>query len=136
MTEGAPAIAEDVRVAFEAFPPELQAGFATLRDRILDVAARDMRIGSLEERLKWGEPAYRPRNGGGSTVRLAVPRAALEHCGVFFICSTGLVDEFRLRFPELSCLGNRAVLVDPGSPVPEALDVCLHRALSYHLPEP
>ncbi len=125
---------DDVRAAFEAMPAPLRARFAELRNRIYRVSEENVRIGPLEETLKWGEPAYRPCSGAGSTVRLAVPRDAPDHCGVFFICSTGLVDSFRAEFPELSCLGNRAILVDPRAPVPEVLDTCLFRAMSYHLP--
>ena len=124
----------DVRAAFDAIPEPLRLRFAELRARIYLVADEDARIGPLEESLKWGEPAYRPRSGAGSTIRLAVPRTAPDHCGVFFICSTGLVDDFRASFPELSCLGNRAVLVASDGSVPDVLDICLHRALSYHLP--
>lgn len=133
-TGNAAAIPEDVRAAFVTMPAPLRPRFAELRARINHVAEEDARIVPLEESLKWGEPAYRPRSGSGSTVRLGVPRDAPDRCGVFFICSTGLVDTFRADFPELSCLGNRTILVDPVAPVPDVLDICLHRALSYHLP--
>ena len=122
-----------VRAAFEAMPAGLRACFQALRQQALLVASQDGRIGPLDESLKWGEPAYRPRNGAGSTVRLAVAKGHDDRCGVFFICNTGLVDGFRAEFPELDCVGNRAILVDPTTKLPNALHICLHRAFSYHL---
>ena len=127
------AIAEPVRAAFAAMPAGLRARFQTLRDLIFVVAQADARIGPLQESLKWGEPAYRPLSGVGSTVRLAVPRDRPNLCGVFFICSTGLVDGFRATFPEMTYAGNRAILIDPAADIPDGLAACLHRALSYHL---
>ena len=123
-----------VRAAYKAMPARLRPCFDALRRLIFAVAADDLRVGDIEESLKWGEPAYRPRNGAGSSVRLAVPKGHEHRCGVFFICNTGLVDSFRAEFPALDCLGNRAVLVDPEKQLPDALGLCLHRALSYHLP--
>ena len=127
------AMPQAVRAAFDAMPAALRPCFADLRARILRVAAETARIGPIKESLKWGEPAYRPLSGAGSTVRLALPKVAPDRCGVYFVCSTGLVDEFRARFPDLVCEGNSIVLIDPDAPVPDALDICLHRALSYHL---
>ena len=124
---------EAVREAFDQMPQHMHGRFRELRALIFEVAKADDRIGPLEESLKWGEPAYRPTNGVGSTVRLAVPSKAPDQCGVFFICSTNLVDAFRSDFPELMCQGNRAILVLPNAPIPDALRICLHRALTHHL---
>ncbi|MGX9355676.1 DUF1801 domain-containing protein [Roseobacteraceae bacterium S113] len=127
---------KEVRAAFDALPGALRPCFDRLRTAILAAAAHDPRIGPLEESLKWGQPAYRPQRARtGSTLRLGVARDAPDHCAVFFICNTNLVDRFRARFPELTCMGNRAVLLAPDTPLPEALAHCLHAALSYHLPD-
>lgn len=114
-------------------PAVLRPQFDALRRLVLTVAAGDARIGPLEETLKWGEPAYRPKNGAGSTVRLAMAKNHPDCCGVYFICSTGLVDSFRADFPELVCVPNRAILVDPARDLPASLAICLHRAFTYHL---
>jgi len=51
---------EDPNVAhvFAAFLSEARVGQQYLRKLIFDVAARTEGVGSLEETLKWGQPAY------------------------------------------------------------------------------
>jgi hypothetical protein len=53
---------------------------------------------------------------------------------VLFNCRTTLVDDFRSQFPRVFAYEkNRAILLDPSKPLPEApLSTCLGMALTYH----
>ena len=84
-------------------------------------------VGPLTETLKWGEPAYlTAASKAGSTIRLG---RVEDRPAVFFNCNTTLVAGFRETFGgALDTRGNRAVLLAP----PDALALCLARALTYH----
>ena len=105
-----------------------------LRQLILDVAAGNDRIGSLEESLKWGQPSFTPtRKGVGSSVRIQPNRDGAF--ALMFICHTGLVDRFREIYPdELSYEGNRAIVVRNETDLDDpALAHCIAMALTYKL---
>jgi Domain of unknown function (DU1801) len=106
-----------------------------VRDLIFETAASIEDVGPLTETLKWGEPAYLTEaTGSGSTIRLGRLRSAQRQCAVLFNCRTTLVDDFRDQFPDAFAYEkNRAILLDPGKPLPEApLSACLVMALTYH----
>lgn len=127
---------QDVRAAFDAFPPEVVDRLAAIRTMIFDLAASDPRIGTITEMLKWGEPAYlTAATGSGSTIRLGWPRRTPGHAAVYFICRTTLVDEFRAKFGGLYRYdGRRAVLIPaPGAVAAAPLEMMLLSALTYHL---
>jgi hypothetical protein len=125
----------DVAAVFSAFPEPLRARLFQVRDLIFETAASIEDVGPLTETLKWGEPAYLTEaTGSGSTIRLGRLRSAQRQCAVLFNCRTTLVDDFRDQFPDAFAYEkNRAILLDPGKPLPEApLSACLVMALTYH----
>lgn len=121
---------EPVAAAFAAFPEAARERLLAVRDTILRLA-EETATGPLTETLKWGQPAYLTEaTEAGSTIRLGMQD---DRPAVFFICNTSLVDGFRSDFPDaLDYVGNRAVLLDADSDM-DALEVCLSRALRYHL---
>jgi len=130
------AMPPDVRAAFEAFSSPVRHRLAEVRGMIFDLAAADDRIGVITETLKWGEPAYlTAATGSGSTVRLGQPRGRADRAGLYFICHTPLVDEFRALFGDLfDYEGNRAVLLPLAGEVDRLpLEFMLSAALTYHL---
>ena len=89
-------------------------------------------VSGLEECLKWGQPSFVPRpKGVGSTVRID---ARGDGVSVYFICTTGLVEQFRELYPEtFDFVGNREIHFSPEDDVPEAeLGHCVALALTYH----
>lgn len=127
---------QDVRAAFDAFPPEVRHRLAEVRLMILRLAAGDWRIGAITETLKWGEPAYlTAATGSGSTIRLGWPRRMPDHAAIYFICRTTLVEEFRERFGDpFRHEGGRAILIPAAGEVATApIEMMLSSALTYHL---
>ncbi len=125
---------EDVKAAFERFPPRARAALLDLRAEIFDCAQRLPQVGALTETLKWGQPAYLTEaSGSGTTLRLGVPKtggfAILVHC------QTDLVPQFRAVFGDAFTYdGTRAVVFGEGdAPDLEKLRFLIGRALTYHL---
>ncbi len=119
---------EDANVArvFEAFAPNVRVGLLALRARILAVAAEEGI--PVEEALRWGQPAYLAAKG--STIRLGVPKTG--GYAIYTHCQTTLISDFRALCPELRFEGNRAVHFAAGEVAPEAIDMLIRTALTYH----
>ncbi len=126
----------EVGAVFDRFAPDLRAALLSVRRLILRIAAEDPRIGPLDESLKWGQPAYRPRRARtGTTVRLGALRDEPDHYGVFFHCQSGLIARFRdLYADRLGFQADRAIVLSIiGERDDAALGHCLTLALTHHL---
>jgi hypothetical protein len=56
---------------FAAYPPEVRWKLGALRELIFATAAATEGVGTLEETLRWGEPAYvTSQTKSGSTIRI------------------------------------------------------------------
>ena len=123
-----------VAAVFDAMPRPARMRLLRLRRIIFD-AARASDVGEIEESLKWGQPAYRPKAPRvGTTIRLGWSESDPGQVTLYVHCQTRLLDMFRERFPtEFRYDGNRAVHLPVTGPLPEA---AVHRiaamALCYH----
>lgn len=119
---------EDVNVAavFSAFPVELRAGLLGLRARIMAVASEEGI--AVEEALRWGQPAYLAPKG--STIRLGVPKSG--GFALYTHCQTSLMADFKAICPALNYEGHRAVHFTAVESPPEAIDMLIRAALTYH----
>jgi len=120
---------------FETYPLEIRKKLMALRKLILKTAASTEGVGTLEETLKWGEPAYvTAESGSGSTVRIDWKKAKPTQYAIYFNCNTDLVETFRTLFPtEFRFEGNRALVFEQSETVStEALAFCVAAALTYH----
>jgi len=107
-----------------------------LRTIILDVAAQTNGVGEVEECLKWGQPSFvtkRPKSG--STVRIDAIKDEPNHVAMYFICTTTLMDDFRVMYPDtFDYRGNRALVFDVNEAFPDnELRHCIAMALTYNL---
>jgi len=128
MRDALPAMPAAVAAVFAAYPAGIKAKLLSLRRVILSVAAK-MDV-ELEETLRWSQPAYISK--GGSTIRIDRMKSDSARVAMFFICHTDLIATFRELYPELSCEGNRAILLDVRGRLPEdALRHCVSLALTY-----
>ena len=126
---------EEVLQAFLAFPPQVQQKLMALRELIFTTAAVTAGVGTLEETLKWGEPAYlTTQSKSGSTIRIGWKKAQPGQYAMYFICHTNLVARFRMMFPtQLQFEGDRAIIFAENEPVPTAaVATCIAAALTYH----
>ena len=126
----APPISKPVQAGFDAMPGAERSLLFSVRDRIF-VLADQTGAAPLSETLKWGQPAYlTEETRTGSTIRMGLSG---ERAAIFFNCNTSLVDGFSSDFPDaFDYVGNRALLVETASDQ-AVLDICLTRALTYHL---
>lgn len=118
---------EKVAAVFAGFPADVRAGVLALRRRIFAVAAREGIV--LEEALRWGQPAYLTPKG--TTIRLGQPKTG--GFALYTHCQTTVMADFRAICPDLAFEGNRAVHFGPEAAPPDALDILITRALTYHL---
>lgn len=114
------------------YPAAIQQKLFYLRKLILDTASETEGVSRLEETLKWGEPSYVAK--GGSTIRIDWKKATPGQYAMYFICTTGLVDTFRMIYgDQLAFEGNRAIIFPIDQEVPtSALKHCITLALTYH----
>ncbi len=123
-----------VAAVFDSYPRDIRNKLLALRALIFEVAATTAGVGELEETLKWGEPAYlTSQSKSGSTIRIDWKASKPEQYAMYFICTTGLVDAFRMRFADdFTFEGNRAIVFGKDDPIPrEALAFCVGMALTY-----
>jgi Domain of unknown function (DU1801) len=124
-----------VQAVFDSYQPDLRNQLLALRQLILDTAAQTEGVGTLQETLKWGEPAYvTAQSKSGSTVRIDRKKQQSSYA-IYFNCNTTLVDSFRSLFPHsFTFEGNRALVFDMSDLLPkEELGFCIAMALTYHL---
>ena len=125
-----------VAATFDGYPNEIREKLLGLRELIFEVAAETPGVGTIDETLKWGEPAYLTTNTkSGSTVRIAWKKSHPDQYSMYFICTTNLVETFRSMFPsDFHYEGNRAINFSAEEAVPEdALRFCIAAALTHRL---
>lgn len=127
-----------VAAKFESYPPHVRPRMLALRELVFRTARAMPEVGELEESLKWGEPAYRAVNNGGSTIRMDWKSRQPDRYALYFHCQTNLVETFRTRFPGgLRFEGNRAIVFGIDDDVTtEVVSRCIAAALAYHLRKP
>ncbi|WP_048647693.1 DUF1801 domain-containing protein [Nitratireductor soli] len=125
-----------ITAAFAAFPDGAREKLLEARTLLLDVARKTNGVGTIEETLKWGQPAYlTPQTKSGSTIRLGVPKSAKHDWALFVHCQTDLTKQFAAYYPGVFTYENtRAVLFKADEVIPEEpLRHCIALALTYHL---
>jgi hypothetical protein len=121
---------------FSTYPKPVRQKLLALRQMIFDVAKKTPGVGKLEEALRWGQPSYlTPETGSGSTIRIDHIRNEPRKYAMYFICTSGLIEDFKeLYKDELKFVGNRSIVFSVGDRLPEAaLRHCVSLALTYHL---
>jgi hypothetical protein len=127
-----------VNQLIEQYPPAARKKLMQLRKLIIKTAKATEGVDKLVETTKWGEPSYLTKTG--STIRMDWKPKTPDNYYLYFICSTELVNTFRLIFgEELELESNRAIVLKLKEPMPtEALTRCITLALTYqkvkHLP--
>jgi hypothetical protein len=126
-----------VKNRFEEYPQNARARLTELRNFVFEIAS-ELKLGDVEETLKWAEPSYSVK--AGSPIRMDWKLKSPNNYYLFFNCQTKLIDTFRELYGEtLEFEGNRAIVLLLSEPLPKAsIKHCLELALSYqqrkHLP--
>ncbi len=123
-----------VATIFDCYPKGIREKLLFLRELIFKAASKTEGVGELEETVKWGEPAYRPKSGSGTTVRIDQRKSDSAQYAIYFHCQTNLIERFKTLFPKkFKFEGNRAILLNVAEEVPvEALTLCMVEAFTYH----
>ena len=80
---------------FESWPPAIRGRLLALRELIFETASATDGVGTIEETLRWGEPAYlTPHSKSGSTVRIGWKKAEPSRYAMYFNCQTDLIETF------------------------------------------
>ena len=128
--------APSVEAVFNAYLRPVKFKLLDLRQMIFDVAKKTPGVGKLEEALRWGQPSYlTPETGSGSTIRLDHIKNEPGKYAMYFICTSGLIEDFKeLYNDEMKFVGNRSIVFGVEDRLPEAaLRHCISLALTYHL---
>ncbi|MEM7573262.1 MAG: DUF1801 domain-containing protein [Bacteroidota bacterium] len=123
---------EEALSVINAYPPEVAEKLLGLRGLILEVANEVPGLASLEEALKWGEPAYLTKNG--STLRIDWKAKNPAQYAIYFKCTSKLVPTFKAMYSDLFRYEkNRAIVFSLKEPIPRTeLKNCIRLALTYH----
>jgi hypothetical protein len=124
-------IDQNVANVFKSYPPAMRRKLLNIRKLIFEVAKQE-NIDTLEECLKWGEPAYVAK--GGSTVRINWKSSSPTQFFIYFNCKTKLVDTFKEVYGDsFSYEGNRAIVLNDQEEIPLLpLKHCIALSLNYH----
>ncbi|MEM8654492.1 MAG: DUF1801 domain-containing protein [Pseudomonadota bacterium] len=127
-------IPPDLLTRIAAWPEAAQTHFVSMRAIVHEVAD-DADIGPLDESLKWGQPAWRPRRPRiGSTLRVDWSPDTPDRFMAFVDCKTDLAAQMDARFPgRFHNDGRRALGFDLGTPLnKDAIWTLAHLTLTYH----
>lgn len=103
--------------------------------RIACDMAQSAAIGPLEESLKWGQPAWRPRAPRtGATLRLNWSPSHPDHLMALVDCKTDLASQMSISFPgQFLNDGRRSLSFDLAHPLPgDAFAQLAHLTFTYH----
>ena len=101
-----------------------------LRELALGCAGEPF-IASVDETRKWGEASFVAKHG--STLRMDWKASKPDQIGIYFTCSTSLVETIRELCGDLFRYEkNRAVLLRARDEIPTEIPHCMTMALSYH----
>lgn len=121
-----------INTVLPAYPKAQRTKLQQLRKLVHATAKNIADITALEESLKWGQPSFNAKPKGiGSSVRLDKRD---EGVSMYFICTTGLVEQFRDIYPDkFNYIGNREIHFALDDDLHEdALSHCISMALTYH----
>lgn len=117
-----------------SWPKPAQKQFTEIRALILNAAA-EADVGPIEESLKWGQPAWRPKRARtGSTLRLNWQDNSPQSIAIFVDCKTTLSATIREIYPDdFEYESNRALRLRLGAALPvQAIDHLARLTFTYH----
>ena len=121
-----------VEAVFMAYPDFVSRKMNHLRELVIETAEETQEISNLDISLKWGEPAF--KTNVGSTLRMDWKEKSPDQYGLYFQCTTRLVETFRRRYDKkFQFEGNRAIIFHVDQKIPDLhLKECIKACLRYH----
>ena len=122
----------EVETVFTNYPDFVRDKMQYMRTLVRETAEETEGLSILHETLKWGEPSFVTKHG--STLRMDWKAKTPDQYGMYFQCTSRLVDTFRLVFEQqFQFEGKRAIIFHINQKIPEMeLKGCIKAALTYH----
>jgi len=122
-----------IEIVTAAYPKDIQLRYLEFKYLIQKVAEKSKGVKTLEESLKWNEPSF--RSNIGSPVRFGWNSKIADHFGIYFVCTTSLIETFKQLYSDIFTFdGNRALIFTANESLQiEAIDHCLELALRYKI---
>lgn len=122
----------EVQGVLDIYPKQIQPYLQKLKQIIIETAENTEGVKKLVETLKWGEASY--ISNGGSTIRIGWKASNPKNYAMYFICSTNLVETFKLiHGSTFQYEKNRAIVFHIKDEIPVLeLKHCISLALTYH----
>lgn len=127
---------KSVEAKFDQYPHQIKEKLLFLRELIFNTSSEFNEIGTLQETLKWNEPAYLPlKSNIGSTVRIDWKSSTPHFYYIYFNCKTSLVEDFKEIHTDIfSYEGNRGIRFHINDSIPiDELSDCIAASLTYHI---
>ena len=131
-------IFNDPKVAeiFFSYPQKIREKLLFLRALVFKTTKETSGAGTLEETLKWGEPAYITVNPKSeTTIRINQTRANPEKYALFVNCRTNLINRYKQKFEnQLIYDGSRGLMLHVDEKLPaDKIKYCITLALIYFM---
>lgn len=126
----------DAAVVLKRHPAATRKMLLQLRALVLETARETEGVGAIEEALRWGQLSFlTTQTGSGSTIRIDALRDDPTKCAMFFHCQSGLIANFRERYPKkMNFVGERSIEFNVSDHLPQnELKHCISLALTHHL---
>lgn len=123
--------ASNVELVTAQYPDHIQSRFDEFKSMVHSVAEGIDDIKWIEESIKWNEPTF--KSNIGSPFRFGWSSKASDQFGLYFICTTTLVETYKKLYPDFFNFdGNRGLIFQSNDPFPkEPLLHCIELALRY-----
>ena len=122
--------------AIAPYSSDVRERLSTVRLLVHEAARGTKGVGKVVEALKWNQFSFlTTETGSGSTIRIDGRRDDPDKFAVYFHCQSGLVGDFKQRYPgTFTFEDDRALVFEAGKPLPMAeLKHCISLALTHHL---
>ncbi|WP_026915889.1 DUF1801 domain-containing protein [Christiangramia portivictoriae] len=121
-----------VEAIFNSYPDVVKEKMNYLRDLVIETAYETPGVSNLDITVKWSEPSF--VTNVGSTLRMDWKEKRPNQYGLYFQCTSRLVDTFRLVFgKKFQYEGNRAIIFHLDQKILELeLKECIKACLRYH----
>ena len=121
-----------VDAIFNSYPDFVKEKMNYLRDLVIETAYETPGVSNLDITVKWSEPSF--VTNAGSTLRMDWKEKRPNQYGLYFQCTSRLVDTFRLVVDKkFQYEGNRAIIFHLDQKIPGLeLKECIKACLRYH----
>ena len=115
----------------EVYPADILSRYDEFRTLVFELANKISELKWLEESVKWGELSF--RSNIGSPFRFGWSSKSPNQFGIYFVCTTTLIETFKKLYPDFFHFdANRGLIFNADEAFPkEPFSHCIELALRY-----